>query len=391
MTRYYSSLWAFLAGFFLLVGCASTDVTPITADERPDQATDEAGLWQVFDNYEKELQRSALLERDEALNAYVRGIACDVTGPDYCADLRLYIINRPYFNATMSPNGLMEVWTGLLLRAENEAQAAFVIGHEFVHFHERHSLQRWRSVKNLSSASLIFSLGAAAAGAPDASALGQFAAMAALYGYGRDHEREADDKGFNYAVKAGYAASQAAALWRLLVEEVEQSDSKRKKRDFARASVFSTHPLTEERIASLDEKAAAAGDGGKTNESVWLDKVSPFWGKWLEEDLVRRDFGENIHLINRLMKHDRQMGTLYFRRAEAQRLRRGEGDLEKALADYEIASTFADAPAATWRQLGEAWKRNGENARAKQAFETYLEKSPQAEDRAFVERWLGEL
>ncbi|MGV6801847.1 MAG: M48 family metalloprotease [bacterium] len=375
----------------VIVGCETTDIAPLAAEDTPELVTDEAGLWQAFDKYEKDLQSSSLLETDPELNAYVRHIACNVTGPEYCDRLRLYIVNRPYFNATMAPNGMMEVWSGMLLRAENEAQLAFVLGHEFTHFRQRHSLQRWRSAKNLSNATLFLAIGGAAAGAPEAGNIGQLAAMAALYGYGRDQEREADDLGFEFATQANYAASEAAQLWEYLVEEVDHSDSKRKKRQFARASIFSTHPLTKERIQTLKAKADNLEQPHKRLGSEdYLSAVSPFWDKWLKEDLIRRDFGEHIYLINRLMKHHQQLGVLYFHRAEAYRLRRAQGDAALAVADYEQAAMYQDAPAQTWRYLGQAYKRAGRQAEAVSAYQTYLEKAPEAADRALVEQFLTE-
>lgn len=380
----------------LLAACATTDVTPVAVDEKPDITTDEAGLWQAFDRYEQDLQRSALVERDEALNAYVRSIVCEVAGEGYCNDMRLYVVRRPYFNATMSPNGLMEVWTGLLLRAENEAQAAFVIGHEFVHYRERHSLQRWRSTRNLSTVTLLMGIGGALAGAPGAGDIGQLAGLAALYGYGRDQEREADELGFDLATEVGYADEAAARLWRNLVAEVEASDSRQAKRRIARANIFSTHPLTQERIDRLDEKAAALDQPAPDlRAEEWANAMAPHIGDWLQDDLVRRNFGEHLHLVNRLMENPayqtRLAGELLYRRGEAYRLRREEGDLEKARADYEAAVTKPDAPALAWRRLGDALKRDGERGQAAAAYRTYLEKAPDASDRLFVEQYIEEL
>ena len=44
-------------------------------------------------------------------------------------DVRVYLERTPLFNASMAPNGMMTVWTGLMLRVENEAQLAAVLGH----------------------------------------------------------------------------------------------------------------------------------------------------------------------------------------------------------------------------------------------------------------------
>ncbi len=374
-------------GALALASCASTDVAPIETGASPDVTTDEAGLWQQMDKYEQSLRASALLERDPALNAYVRGIVCDITGTDYCEDLRIYVVNRPFFNATMAPNGLMEVWTGLLLRAENEAQLAFVLGHEFTHYKNRHSLKNWRKAKNAANASLLVSIGAAAAGAGGASELGSLLALSALYGYGRDLEREADMEGFAYVTAAGYDGSQAAVLWQNLVAEVQASQSKRKKRRFARSSIFSSHPLTKERIATLQGLAADLSPG-KRNEQDYIGATAPFLAQWLDDDLVRRDFGENLFLINKLIERGDMLGTLFYAKAEALRLRRGEGDMVKAEAAYLKATKFSDAPAKAWRALGDALRRKGDTSGAITAYQIYLELNPAAVDRLVVENFI---
>ena len=71
--------------------------------------------------------------RDPVLNAYVRKVLCRTIGDAHCAPIRLYIIRTSQFNASMAPNGMMQVWTGLLLRMDNEAQLATVLGHEMGH------------------------------------------------------------------------------------------------------------------------------------------------------------------------------------------------------------------------------------------------------------------
>ena len=60
-------------------------------------------------------------ERGEAFNAYVRKVLCNLVGPGKCASIRLYIVRTPDFNASMAVNGAMVVYSGLLLRTQNEA------------------------------------------------------------------------------------------------------------------------------------------------------------------------------------------------------------------------------------------------------------------------------
>ena len=100
----------------------------------------------MMDRAERQLRRSPFLVRDKALHDYIESIACRL-GKDHCPDIRVYIVRTPLFNASMAPNGMLQVWTGLLLRMDNEAQLAAVLGHEIGHYVERHSVERLRDTK----------------------------------------------------------------------------------------------------------------------------------------------------------------------------------------------------------------------------------------------------
>src|SRR5262245_20779958 len=106
---------------------------------RPPLDTPEGGLWGVMDKVEAEIKVSPALIKDEALNAYVRKILCDLAGPQ-CETFRVYIVEEPTSNALAGANGVVVVWTGLLLRVQSEAELAFVLGHEITHYLKRHSV-----------------------------------------------------------------------------------------------------------------------------------------------------------------------------------------------------------------------------------------------------------
>jgi predicted Zn-dependent protease len=144
---------------------AASSSPPPAVTPRP-TAPEEAGLWDLADESERDAQNSAELNPDPALNAYLQDLACRVAA-GHCRDIRLYVMNRPFFNAMMAPNGYTEIWSGLLLRADNEAEAAFVIGHEIGHFTEQHSVAMQDVVRERMNAALVAGmvLGAAAAGA----------------------------------------------------------------------------------------------------------------------------------------------------------------------------------------------------------------------------------
>ena len=111
------------------VAAAQGGWSPLARFERPDPAGEEGGLWALMDREEVRLRRSPLRLRDDALLAWLGETACRMAGA-HCPDVRVYVMRTPYFNASMAPNGMMQVWSGLLLRMDNEAQMAAIVAHE---------------------------------------------------------------------------------------------------------------------------------------------------------------------------------------------------------------------------------------------------------------------
>ena len=371
-----------LAGLVALTACQSADVAARPAGAVPEKSTDEAGLWMQSERAEKELANAGIRIEDEALNAYVRDVTCDVA-PDFCDEVRVYLLESSSFNAFMMPNGAMAVFSGLMLRAENEAQLASVIGHEIGHYEENHSLERQRTLKRTA----MFAL----AGDIATGGLGSIAGILALQGYSRDHERQADEIGFRRLEAAGYSAPEAAEVWSQLIAEGEASDFKRKQRRINRSSILDSHPAPPERSATLAAKAAAAGPGGRTQANIYRARIRPFLGKWLDADLQARDWGMSLHLINRLKESGQDLGVLTFYEAEAYRQRRDTGDDLLAQKTYEVTATYPDAPPETWRALGESYRKLGRTEDAISAYRSYLTKAPDASDAALVAQAINTL
>lgn len=358
--------------------------------ERPPLNTDEGGLWAISDDTEEAAARSGERIRAPALEAYVRDITCRVAA-EYCGDIRLYLMQRPYFNASMAPNGYMEVWSGLLLRAEDEAQLSFVLGHEITHYVERHSLESFRATRSRARAAFLLSIGASAAGAGAVGDLIYLGAIASLFGFSREAETEADAAGFDRASSAGYDPAAAAALWNNLIAETQASDFPRVRARAVRASIFNSHPVTAERVAALTRRAEARGAGGVTERERYRAMVRPYLGAWLRDEVRRRDFGQVLNLIDRMARQNEDLGVLSYYRGEVYRARRGEGDLALARAAYEAAIAHPDAPAAAWRELGDIAVREQRIADARALFEDYLARDPAAPDRELIAQRLRAL
>jgi len=349
--------------------------------------TDEGGLWAQSDKAELEAKAKAELNRDPELNAYVRGVACKVAA-EYCSDIRVYVMDRPYFNASVAPNGYMEVWSGLLLRARSESELAFVLGHETSHFAHGHSLARWRTMKSRSNVGMVLML----AGGGIVGSLLYLGVMSTVFAFSREQEIEADQLGLDRAVRAGYDPAAGAALWRSLRQETASSDFPKTRAEDTRASIFNTHPITPDRIRDLEALAAgrsAPSDGERVRYRAQIRRFLP---AWITDDLRRRDYGQTLHLIDRLAADGEDLGVLEFYKGEAFRRRRGDGDQDRALEAYRSASGRADAPVAVWRELGDMLVKTDKPAEARLAYETYLARAPaDAGDRWLVEASLKTL
>jgi predicted Zn-dependent protease len=366
---------------------AAEPITSARPDQRPADGTDEAELWYIMDRMERELAQSPLIVRDPALNAYVRSVLCKVTD-DYCRNMRVYIADLPWFNASMAPNGAMMVWTGTLLRARNEAQLALVLGHEFGHYRERHTLQQWRKLKRNSAWLGTFGVLASGVGVGIASTAANIAGMASMSKFSRDKEREADGIGFAQLLAEGYDPNAGVGLWEGMLREEAAHDYGKP------LPVFSSHPRTRERLEDI--KAAAAAVADPPRELGALDyraAMRPWLEHWLEQELTRRMFASSIQVLSDLQvgAAPEDAGLLNFYLGEAYRRRGKEGDRDQAAKLYALAVSQPGAPAKAWREHGLALRAVGERARAAEALRHYLAQAPQAEDLAFVTGYLSEL
>jgi beta-barrel assembly-enhancing protease len=228
-----------------LAGCHSTGAAEgrIGPGYKPLAATDEGGLWQLVAKSEDELKRSRFLVRDKAVNGYVAGIATRLAG-EHAGDIRVYVVHTPQFNAMMAPNGMMQVWTGLLLRARNEAQLAAVLGHEVGHVVAHHPAERISRQMMVETG-----LGVVGGVTPE---LVDIASSAATLGlvlpFSREQEAEADAIGLQYMARAGYDPRQAVQLWKNF-EALGSSGT---------PEFMSTHPAPGNRIAELEAQMPEA-------------------------------------------------------------------------------------------------------------------------------------
>lgn len=355
--------------------------TPPPPGYRPPLDTTEGGLWGVMDQVEADVKVSPALVKDEALNAYVRKIVCDLAGP-HCDSLRVYIVEDPTNNAMTAPNGMVIVWTGLLLRMRSEGELAFVLGHEITHYLKRHSVTNFEKATNAAGALRLLTVATLGAAAIPALliASGRFAS------YSRDQEREADAGGFDLVVGKSYDPRQGALFMTSIAAERDASSNRRKG-----LAYLESHPAPEERAATLNKRAAEPGPHASATTVAaesYRAAVAPHRAAWLEEEFNRGEFAQSILMIGQLLQAEPDSAELRYFLGEAYRRRNAKGDLESATAAYQAAVAQGSAPTAAYRGLGLVSLKAGQKEAARRAFEQYLMLEPQAGDRDMVQFYL---
>jgi beta-barrel assembly-enhancing protease len=393
--------------------------------EKPAPNSLEHGLWETADKAERAAKTSGERDFDPALNTHVRELTDKLAGP-YGPDLRVYVMDRPFFNAQMAPNGYTEVWTGLMLRAETEDELAFVLGHELTHFRHNHSVESYRAMKARGDSAMAASLLLAVVGTAAAAGAGSYGAardisnltsglinvvylgsIASYFGFSRDNETEADRFSQSYVRAAGYDDLAGAHLWRTLLDETAASYIRKVRESPTRSNVFGSHPLEADRIVAIEAehtrltgtKAPVYDDAAhKPARAAYREKIRPYLAAWLKDDLRRQDFGQTLFTITRLKRDGLDQGLLNFYAGEAYRLKAKEArerdsdaktaeiekvrlqSLDEAVKAYRAALEFPDAPRETLRQLGDVYRRLGRKAEALEAWKAYIAANPAAAD-----------
>ncbi len=340
-----------------------------------------------MDRVEESLKTSGYVVNDRELNAYVRELVCKLAA-EYCHDIRIYIVQTPQFNASMAPNGAMQVWTGVILRARSEAQLAYVLGHEIAHFQRRHSLQMWRDARSMSNVTVFFRVLTSAAGVGFVGDLAALAAAGSMFAFSREQELEADLIGIELMRNAGYDVNEAATLIEALIKEQEAAE------EGSPFIFFATHPTTESRLKALKSLAAeatSAGRPGAKGRERYFAATLPFRGALLRDELRQREFARVQVLLDHLFETGVNPGELHFFQGEFFRLRADDGDYENAVSAYQEAFRTGNAPPEAHRSLGFVYLKAGKTAEAKASFDRYLRARPDADDREMIRSYLVEL
>jgi predicted Zn-dependent protease len=281
----------------------------------------------------------------------------------------------------MAPNGMMLVWSGLLLRVENEAQLAAILGHELGHYLERHTVEQLRNAKDKAVLAQLAGILGGIGGA-----IGQVGILASLFAFSREHEARADRAGMRMMLDAGYDGREAAKVWENLLGELRVTGGENVGE---RSQLFATHPPTGSRRDDLRRMAGAGG--GVVGAQEFKQVIAPLRFGWLQDEIRRGQYEESLVLFDRMLASDAQDTQVRYARGEVLRLRADGTDLQQAVDELTRATQAENPPGEAWRALGLAQKQRGNGAAAVAAFDRYLAVAPDAGDAAMVRSWIEEL
>jgi predicted Zn-dependent protease len=191
-----------------------------------------------------EVERQAKIINDPVVSEYVNRVGQNlVRNSDAKVPFTIKVIDSEEVNAFALPGGFFFVNSGLILKADNEAELAGVMAHEIAHVAARHGTRQATrgEIANLATIPLIFMGGGW-------TTYGIYQAASVLVPIGflkfsRGMESEADLLGLEYMYKTGYDPQS-------FVDFFEKIETLEKRKPGTMAKVFSTHPPTDSRITA---------------------------------------------------------------------------------------------------------------------------------------------
>jgi predicted Zn-dependent protease len=287
-------------------------------------------------------------------------------------EYRFFVVDDSQLNAFAVPGGSIYFFSGLLERAKSTSEIAGVLGHEIIHIKGRHMARSSgpdaASVLGLLAMVL---LARSSAGAQAAGVVGQGIAATRQIAYGRQLELEADTLGARYMATAGFDPQGALAFLKTLDED-------RALNPINIPAYLMTHPVTQERVANMQQVIRSLGDvPTRVEEPDPLKKIQIILRVERRDDTVLAEYeklaaqrpdSETLHLLG----FARQL----------------KGQLEPALQNLEQARKLTPNNPALLRDIGRLYTRLGFSDKAEAALQRALELEPK-EPLTYL--YLGEL
>ena len=155
-----------------------------------------------------DLLKSGKVLFNDPVTKYINQVADSLLSsePKLRKQLRFYAVRSTAINAFATHEGIIFINLGLLARLEDEAQLAFILAHEIVHYKEKHALNIFANqIRTSNSKTLGFS-----------SNTGLESGLFSQQKFSKELEIQADEKGFLLFEKSNYSLETIHRLFDVL-------------------------------------------------------------------------------------------------------------------------------------------------------------------------------
>jgi predicted Zn-dependent protease len=168
------------------------------------------------------------------------------------------ILDSPVVNAFAVPGGYIYITRGILAQFNNEAELMGVLGHEIGHVTARHSVQQMTQ-QQIAQIGLAVGVMASKDFAKFAGVASQGVQLLFLK-FSRDHEKQSDKLGVEYATKMGYDTHKMADFFQVL-QKMQTSEG-----PAGIPTFLSTHPDPGDRYEAVNKMTTEWQDSLKTGD-----------------------------------------------------------------------------------------------------------------------------
>jgi len=272
---------------------------------------------------------------NETLSNYVNKVAKYILRKDknLYKELQFYVLKSNSVNAFSTDQGILFVTTGLLSQLENEAQLAFILGHEIAHYTEKHVRNGYVDKQNIVK------------GKGQYKGLSYSEKIDELSIYSKDNEFEADEFGIKLFLNTEYDveeiySSMGVLLYSYLPFEEIQFDSTffntdilnvpgrafpdtikeiTKEEDFD--DELSTHPNVRKRMDAIFDVLGDKKSRGNLKYKISEDEFKKVRNlarfETVNIDLYNRKYVDALYSIFLLQRHFKNNKFLEFSKAKA--------------------------------------------------------------------------
>jgi predicted Zn-dependent protease len=261
--KYISRLHAGRLGLAAVTACVSmASVAQVERLDLPDMGASADTIISRAEEAEyakalvRQMRAYQVLNEDPLISAYFEDmgyrLASNSDRPD--KDFTFVVINQDVVNAFAAPGGVIALFSGLILAADDENEVAGVLAHEIAHVTQQHL---YRAIENQQAMTIplaLAMLGLILVGGGSGEAIqgalmgGQAAAVQAQINFTRQNESEADRIGIQTLSMAGYNPIGMAEFFEKMGRITRSSGE-------GPPEYLRTHPVSVSRITEAKDRA----------------------------------------------------------------------------------------------------------------------------------------